>query len=501
MATMSGAAAGTDTAGDELDLIIVGAGFGGLAMAVQAARAGLRFLVLERATDVGGTWRDNIYPGVACDTQSHHYSFSFAPNADWSRRFAPGAEIHRYLRDTARSFGLMPRIRFGCRVTGLRFDTAAAAWQAETSLGQFRARAVVTATGQLTEPTFPQLPGMEDFAGTMLHTGQWDSSFSATGRRIAVIGSGASAIQLVPELAAQAAQLTLCQRSAPWVTPRNDHIFSEAEKRRFRRIPLWQRLHRYSIYWSWERSWPEFVSGTSRQRRRSKELKGWLAGQTGTEKLHRQMTPDYPLGCKRVLLSDTFYAALQRPNVAVCNTPVRRVVPEGLELANGHRIEVDALALATGFNAQEFLPDLQVVGAEGQELHAIWREAGGAEAYLGMMVPGFPNFFMMYGPNTNLGHNSIVFMLECQAHFISRALRRLFRSNGRTVSVTPHEMAEYQKWVEAGLRRTAWAGNCASWYKNAAGKITSNWSTHTLGYWLRSRLWPRRLTIQSYDRD
>ncbi len=483
------------SAEETVDLIIVGAGFGGLGMAVHAARQGLRFLVLERAEDVGGTWRDNIYPGVACDTQSHHYSFSFAPNPDWSRRFAPGPEIHAYLRGTAQRFGLLPRIRFGCRVARLRFDAAAALWHVESNLGSLRARAVVTATGQLTEPAFPSLPGLSDFAGPVLHTARWDTRFSAAGKRVGVIGTGASAIQLVPEMAAQACQLTLFQRSAPWMCPKDDRPFTEAEKQRFRRFPLWQRLYRYSIYWSWERSWPEFLDGSHKQKHRSKELLAWLETQVSSPELRTRMAPDYPLGCKRVLLSDTFLPALERENVEVCTTPIRRVLPGGVELADGRIVELDALALATGFATQEFLPGLSVIGLENKALHDVWNGAGGAEGYLGMMVPGFPNFFMMYGPNTNLGHNSIVFMLECQAHFISKALRRLLGRGKRTIAVGPDEMAAYQEKLQAELARTAWAGGCTSWYKTATDKITSNWSTNTVTYWLRSRLWPRRLKV------
>lgn len=478
------------------DLIIIGAGFGGLGMAARAARQGLRFLVLERAGDVGGTWRDNIYPGVACDTQSHHYSFSFAPNPDWSRRFAPGAEIHAYLRDVARRFGILDKIRFGCQASELRFDANRRIWHVQAGQERFRARAVVTATGQLTEPAVPALPGLSDFAGPVLHTARWDADFRAEGRRVGVIGSGASAIQLVPELAAQAAHLTLFQRSAPWMCPKDDRPFTEAEKRRFRGIPLWQRLYRYSIYWSWERSWPEFLDGSRKQRRRSKALLDWLGTEVGSPELRARMTPGYPLGCKRVLLSDTFLGALERPNVDLRTEPIRRVLPTGVELADGSHVELDALALATGFAAQDFLPGLAVTGADGQDLHEVWRGAGGAEAFLGMMVPGFPNFFMMYGPNTNLGHNSIVFMLECQAHFIARALRRLFRAPHATVSVGKEEMAAYQKTLEEELRLTAWAGNCTSWYKTGADKITSNWSTGTLSYWLKSRLWPSRLRVE-----
>lgn len=494
MATQAPAHEPAETSTEEtIDLIVVGAGFGGLGMAVHAARQGLRFLVLERADDVGGTWRDNIYPGVACDTQSHHYSFSFAPNPDWSRRFAPGAEIHAYLRDTAQRFGLLPRIRFGCRVTELRFDAGAAIWHVESNLGSFRARAVVTATGQLTEPAFPPLSGLSEFTGPILHTARWDPGFSAAGKRLGVIGTGASAIQLVPELAAEAGRLTLFQRSAPWMCPKNDRTFTEVEKRRFRRLPLWQRLYRYSIYWSWERSWPEFLDGSRKQKLRGEELLAWLETQVSSPELRARMAPDYPLGCKRVLLSDTFLPALERENVELCTTAIRRIRPDGVELCDGRAVELDALALATGFSAQEFLPGLSVTGAAGKELHEVWKDVGGAEGYLGMMVPGFPNFFMMYGPNTNLGHNSIVFMLECQAHFISKALRRLFGSGRRTIAVGSSEMAAYQKRLQAELARTAWAGNCTSWYKTGADKITSNWSSNTVSYWLRSRLWPRRL--------
>ncbi len=480
---------------DVHDLIIIGAGFAGLGMAVRAARQGRRFLVLERADDVGGTWRDNVYPGVACDTQSHHYSFSFAPNPNWSRRFASGAEIHAYLRDVTQRFGIADNIRLGCKVSDLRFDPDTQVWHIKTSEGQFRARVVVTATGQLTEPAYPQLPGLSDFVGPVLHTARWDPNFTAKNKRIGVIGSGASAIQLVPKLAEEADHLTLFQRSAPWMCPKDDRAFTEAEKRRFRRVPLWQRLYRYSIYWSWERSWPEFLDGSQKQRERRQELLKLLETAVASPELRDQLTPDYPVGCKRILLSDTFLSTLERPHIDVCTDSVARILPSGVELSDGRQVELDCLALATGFAAQDFLPNLTVIGPEGQNLHEVWDEAGGAEAYLGMMVPGFPNFFMMYGPNTNLGHNSIVFMLECQTHFISHALQRLFHFSQGTISVSLNEMAAYQKTLEDELSLTAWAGNCTSWYKTGTNKITSNWSTSTLKYWLKSRLWARRLRI------
>ena len=469
-----------------LDAVVIGAGFSGICMGVKLKEAGLQFRIVEKAGNIGGTWRDNTYPGCACDTQSHHYSYSFAPNPDWSRLFPPQPEILEYLKGVARSHGLMPSIHFGEQVVGLEFDAAQSLWLVTTaSRNIYRARFVISSVGQLNHPAIPEIPGIESFAGDAFHSARWNHRCSLAGKMVAVIGSGASAIQLIPPVAEQAEKLLVFQRSPNWLIPKNDRPYTEREKQRFRKFPLLEKLHRYGIYWSWERTWPEFRAGSRIARRRKAEASTDIASRVSDPKLADDLTPDYPLGCKRILLADNFYPAMQRDNVTLITESIEEIDETGLRTADGIHHEVDVIIYATGFRSHDFLKDIDVQGPAGRNLRNQWN--GRPAAYLGMCIPNFPNLFMTYGPNTNLGHNSIIFMIECQARYIISAIERTMQQQATSITVTERAMSDFLARLDREMRGTAWLGNCSSWYKNEAGEVINNWSTTTYKYWWRTR--------------
>jgi cation diffusion facilitator CzcD-associated flavoprotein CzcO len=465
---------------------IIGAGFAGVAAAVQLLEAGVgELVVFERAQDVGGVWLANTYPGAACDVASHLYSFSFAPKADWSRRYAPQAEIQQYLRDVARDFGVLPRIRFGTEVLAAAFDEAAALWRLELSDGtSHEAAAVVAACGQLSRPARPAVPGLEDFRGTVFHSAEWDHEHDVTGKRVAVLGTGASAIQFVPRIAGRTAALTVFQRSAPYVLRKHDRVYGPRTRTVLSRVPGALRATRWATYWKNEAR--SLGVNTS-----SRLLVGHLAGfrlslarAVRDPALRDRLTPTDPLGCKRVLLSNEWYPALQLPQVELCTERVVEVREHSVVTADGAEREVDTLVLGTGFAATEFLVPMRVTGRGGRDLHAQW--SGGASAYLGTLVPGFPSFFLLYGPNTNLGHNSVLFMIETQIRWVVRAVQQLQRG-AAWVDVRPEAARAFDDWVQARTRRTVFAGGCTSWYLTADGRNTQNWPASTLAFRRRLR--------------
>ena len=470
-------------------VLIIGAGFGGLGMAIELGRAGEHdVLLLEKGSDVGGVWRENTYPGAACDVPSHLYSFSFEPNPDWSRAYSPQAEILAYLRRCADKYGVRDKIRFGCEVTSASFDEAAASWRVDWRDAQGRActghaRALVSAVGLLSRPAMPSVPGLDTFRGPVFHSAQWRHDVPLKGSRVAVIGTGASAIQFVPELAREAARLTVFQRTPAYILPRADRAYSERERRRFARWPWLMAAHRALIYLEHDSravgftrlTWAlDLVAG-----RASRKL---LKQQVPDAALRERLTPRYPVGCKRILISNDWLPALSRPNVELVTDAIERVTPAGVRVAGGREIEVDAIVLGTGFAASEFLAPMEIRGRGGRSLNEAW--ANGAEAWLGITVPGFPNFFMLYGPNTNLGHNSIVFMLESQIAHVMRCLCRLRDERGRTIEVESPPFERYNARVQQRSQRTVFAG-CTSWYVDTHGRHTVNWPGFTTTYrWL-----------------
>lgn len=465
--------------------LIIGSGIAGIGMAIALKKAGLGdFLILEKQNDVGGVWRDNTYPGAACDVPSHLYSFSFEPNPNWSRVFARQAEIHQYLRHCARKYGLLPAIRFGCEVAQAQYDEAHALWTVTLTTGQvLQARHVVTATGQLSRPVYPRIEGMDSFQGHVCHSAHWDHGYDMKGKRVAVIGTGASAIQFVPAIAGQVSQLTVFQRSAAYILPRPDGPYAGWRKALFRMLPWTMKLHRARIYAQYESRAIGFT--------RIKALmnlavgvpfKGLLHRQVQDPELRAQLTPDYPIGCKRILLSNEYLATMAKPNVHLVTQGIRRITPTGIETVDGQRHPADAIVYGTGFAATEFLAPMTITGRNGLELNTAWRK--GAQAYLGMTVPGFPNFFMLYGPNTNLGHSSIIYMLESQIAHVIRCMKAAQRARASAIEVDAQRYSHFNATVQARLRDTVWQG-CKSWYVDANGHNSTNWPGFTFGYrWL-----------------
>jgi cation diffusion facilitator CzcD-associated flavoprotein CzcO len=468
-------------------IVIVGAGAAGLAMGMQLVRAGHRdFTILERSDGVAGTWHDNRYPGAACDVPSHLYCFSFAPNGDWSRKFSQQPEIERYFQNCVERFGLAPHLRLGTEVAGATYDDAARVWRIRTAAGEeVVCDVLVTGTGQLNRPAIPAIPGLDTFAGRAFHSARWDPAFDLAGRTVAVIGTGASAVQIVPAIAPRARELTLFQRSPGYVIARNDRAYRRWERWMFRTVPFARRLYRAYIYWSLEARFTAMRQGSLMAR-----LIRWMALRNlrsivSDPVLRQKLTPDYPVGCKRILIADDYYQALVRPNVRVVTDAIARIAPDGVVTADGAHHACDTLVFATGFESTHFLAPMEIVGKGGETLAARWRT--GAEAHLGITVAGFPNLFLLYGPNTNLGHNSILFMIECQTRYVLRCLAALDANHARSLEVRRDAMARSNEQLQRDLARTAWAADCHSWYKTADGKVTNNWAGRTIQYWWRTR--------------
>jgi cation diffusion facilitator CzcD-associated flavoprotein CzcO len=471
---------------EQVDIAIVGAGFGGVGLGVRLQQAGFRdFAIFDRDEGAGGTWRANTYPGLACDIPSHLYSFSFAPNPGWSHRYSPRDEILAYLDGLVDEHGLRDRLRSRTEVEEARFDGNTRRWRIHTSRGEVDARVLVTACGQLSNPYIPQFQGLDDFQGRHWHSARWDHDFDPRGKRIGVIGTGATSIQIVPALAGVAGRLDVFQRSAPYVVPRNDRPYTRAERRAMQHIDLVRRLYRAKHYWRQE----SFILSFNPRSPLNKPLTRWAMGhlddQIEDPDLRARLTPDYPIGCKRVLISDDYYPAMQRPDVELVDDAIDRFVPEGIRMRDGSVRELDAVVFATGFAAQELVAPMRIENANGRTLDDLWE--GGPRAHLGMTVAGLPNLFLVYGPNTNLGHNSVLFMMECQFNYIVECLDTLRRRGLETIEVRPEAMEEFDANVQQRLRDTVWAGGCTSWYKSDDGRIVNNWIGSATRYWLATR--------------
>jgi cation diffusion facilitator CzcD-associated flavoprotein CzcO len=463
-------------------IAIIGAGFSGLCLGIQLQKAGFHALViLEKAERLGGTWRDNTYPGAACDSPSFAYCLSFAQKTDWSRKWAPQEEILAYLEDCARDHDLVRRIRFGAEVEAARFDAEAGVWRVRLAGGEeLEAEILVSSVGQLHRPHVPDLPGLGDFEGPWFHSARWRHDVPLAGRDVAVIGNAASAVQFVPQIATAVRTLTLFQRSANWMIPKRDRRYSEREKALFGRLPWLARLYRAWIWLSYELRWPLLRRSGFLSRQIEKLAIRSMRGQIPDPKLQEALIPDYPLGGKRILISDDYYPALVRENVRVVTEPIARIGRDALVTRDGASHRADVLILATGFETTSFLAPMKIEGRDGRALHDVWKH--GAEAYLGLSVAGFPNFFMTYGPNTNLGHNSILFMIECQARYIVDCLAQMARRELAWIDLHADVMAAFDRRLQAELARTVWARTARSWYKTCDGRITNNWSGSTLRY-------------------
>jgi cation diffusion facilitator CzcD-associated flavoprotein CzcO len=468
----------------DTDVLIIGTGFSGLGMGIRMLEAGFQdFTILEQASGVGGTWRDNHYPGVACDVPSHLYSFSFEPNPRWSRLFAEQHEILAYLNHCADKYGVRPYIEFDTTVTQAAFDQQRGLWEVTTSDGRvYRARVLVSGCGGLSRPSYPDIAGAKRFAGKTFHTARWDHDYPLEGKTVAVIGTGASAIQLVPSIVARVKALKLFQRTPPWVLPKPDLAISARGQRRFADHPWLQRLARNSIYCLLESRALGFTNMLpSMQVRAEKTAREYIEEQVKNPELRARLTPDYRIGCKRILLSNDYYQALQHANAQVVTDGIREIREHGIVTNDGREHAVDAIVYATGFQAAEAVSPFEIRGRGGRDLNEEWRE--GAEAYLGITIAGFPNFFMLTGPNTGLGHNSMVFMIESQIQYVMDSLRTMRERKLRTVEVKRDVQQAYNKRLHERLAKSVWkTGGCVSWYQTAKGKNTTLWPGFTFEY-------------------
>lgn len=464
-------------------VLIIGAGFGGIGMAVELRRAGFTDVtVLEKAAELGGVWRENTYPGAGCDIPSPYYSFSYAPNPTWPMRFSLRADIKDYLARVAASYDIRPR--YGTEVTSAAWDADRARWVVETGGGEvLEAEVLVPAVGQLSRPSMPDIPGIASFTGACFHSARWDHSVDLRGKRVAVIGTGASAIQFVPAIQPSVARLTVFQRSAPYLVPKPDKAYRGWHKRLFRRLPVTQQAER-AYFWTVCEIATLGVIGN----RRITRMVEWLSlrhlrKQVPDPALRAKLTPDYRIGGKRVLFSNEYFPSLLQPNVRVETSPIASVTPSGVRTADGVTHDADVIVYGTGFTATDFLAPIKVRGADGADLGSTW--AGGARAYLGMTVPGFPNMFLMYGPNTNLGAGSIVYMLERQARYIRQAVGHI-ATHGSGMDVRQDVADRYDAEMRRRLAGTAWA-TCRSWYRDGTGRMTTNWPGLVTEYHRRTK--------------
>jgi len=461
---------------------IIGAGFGGICMGIKLRRAGIPFTILEKADGVGGVWRDNTYPGAACDIPSHLYSYSFEPSHDWSRKYGTQPEIESYIDHCARRYGVLERIRFGQEVIGARFDEKSAQWRIDLAGGeQVASQFLVAATGQLSLPADPRLPGLDLFSGKVFHSARWDHDYDLRGKRVAVVGTGASAIQFVPKIAPLVEQLHVLQRSAPYVLPKPDRPYTRLEKYLYRHFGSALVASRTRQYVYHEARVLPLTKGVG-VKAVEKAWQRYFTAEVPDEKLRAVLRPDYPIGCKRVLISNDWYPAMNRPNVEVIPAGLTEVKPEGFVAADGSERTVDTIIFGTGFATNDFLAPMTIIGRDGLELHEVWRDRGGAEAFKGIGVSGFPNLFILYGPNTNLGHNSIIYMLESQSDYVLAALRHTASHGAKWLDVRPEAHAEYNAEVQKQLKKTVWQAGCDSWYVTEAGKNTNNWPGFTFDY-------------------
>jgi cation diffusion facilitator CzcD-associated flavoprotein CzcO len=467
-------------------IAIVGSGFSGLCLGIQLTRLGIdSFTIFEKSDRLGGTWRDNTYPGAACDVPSFSYCFSFEQKTDWSRKWAPQSEILDYMEDCAKKYDLIRHIRFSTEIASAEWDEDASVWRIRTTKGEeVLAEVLVTGVGQLNRPSIPKLSGAEKFQGVSFHSARWRHDVDLTGKTVGVVGNAASAIQFIPQIAPKAGKVHVFQRSANWMVPRNDLAYTDDQKRRFARNPVRTRLYRWLIYFQHEINWPVFRGSALLSRRMAQAAETYMRATVNDPKLQEVLIPDYPVGGKRILISDDYYPALNRENVEVVTTGIDHLDENAVVTNDGRTIPVDVLIYATGFESTAFLAPMAIRGRDGRLLQDEW--ADGAKAYFGISVAGFPNLFLMYGPNTNLGHNSIIFMIECQTNYILNCLRQLDEGGFTAMDLRREVMDAFDLSQQEELRHRVWAFTGKSWYKNDAGRITNNWSGSTIRYWWKT---------------
>lgn len=477
-------------------IVILGSGFSGLGMALRLKHEGITdFVILERADELGGTWRDNVYPGCQCDVPSHLYSFSFRPNPEWSRTYSMRPEIQAYLKSCAEEAGIHEHVRFGHEVLSASWNESDACWWIETSHGTWVAKFLISAHGGLHIPAYPNLPGMETFSGRIVHSAAWDPDLELAGKRVGVVGTGASAIQIVPGIQPVVKKLDVFQRTPAWILPHTDRPITGLERRIFRRFPAIQRTRRSLVYWGRE----ALVVGMTKNKKFLKPLRalatGHLRRQVRDRDLRRRLTPRYEPGCKRLLLSNTFYPAVAASNTELVTEQIEAVTSKGMVTADGVEHELDVIVFATGFRVTDNPMVEHIKGRDGRSLGELWRETG-IRAYLGTTVDNFPNLFVMTGPNTGIGHTSLLVMVEAQIRYVMSALRYAADHELSAIEVRPEAVERFNEQLQRKMRNTVWTqGGCASWYLDSKGRNSTLWPDFTFRFVQMTR----RFDAATYD--
>jgi len=461
-------------------IAIIGAGLSGMCMAIKLKEAGFHnFTLFEKADNVGGTWRDNTYPGVACDVPSHLYSYSFEPKLDWSKMYSPGGEIQGYCEDVAKKYGLLEKTKFGHELTRSEFKDGG--WDIEFADGtKEHADFLVSCIGGLHVPSYPDIEGKESFEGVSFHSAKWDHDHDLTGKHVAVVGSAASALQLVPEIVDRVASLDMYQRTPNWVMPRADAPYSETRKAWFKRIPFLAKLHRLAIYLTYESRIPLFKGSKLMGKYVSRMAKKHLEAQVKDPDLREKLTPDYPVGCKRILASDSFFPALQQDHVSVITDGISKITPTGIEASDGTLRTADTIIYATGFKPFTMLDTQEIIGDDGLTMREYLAE--GVRAHRTVMVPGFPNYFMLTGPNSGLGHNSVILVVEAQTKYIINCIKETARRKAQTINPLASASDAFNAQIQEQLKNTVWNGNCNSWYHDENGHIFTLWPKGTINF-------------------
>lgn len=467
---------------------IIGAGFGGIAMAIRLQQHGIYdFIIIEKGSDFGGTWRDNQYPGAACDVQSHLYSLSFAPKSNWSKRYAEAPEIFSYIQDLVTDYNLRAFCRLNTEVLAAHYQADRCLWQLQLQdQSILEAQFVIFASGPLHIPQIPHIPGIEKFQGKVFHSAQWDHTYDVTGKNVASIGTGGSAIQYIPEIAPQCKHLYVMQRTAAWVIPRDERAYPNLEKKLFKKYDWFRKLHRARLYWSNEsRVVPIVKPGIMKFTQKLAEL--FIKYEVKNPELAKKLTPDYIMGCKRILVSNKYFPTFNRHNVELVTEKIQELTEHRIITQDGKERPIDCLIYGTGFitDPRIYMKNFQCTGLDGVELNEVWKQ--GAESYYGICVKDFPNLFQLLGPNTLLAHNSVIFMIEAQVEYILQLMQLVDRSQSDAIMVKDQAQDTFNQQVQHMFEKTVWQSGCVSWYQQEGGKNFALWPTYTWKYWLKTK--------------
>ena len=467
---------------------IIGAGFGGLAMAIRLLQRNIHnFLILEKSNEVGGTWRENQYPGAACDVQSHLYSLSFAPKTDWSKRYAEAPEIFQYIQDVVQQFNLREYCQFNSEVVHTEYHEKECLWHVTLKDGrQLSCQYLIFASGPLHVPQIPHIKGIEKFQGKVFHSSQWDHQYDLNGKVVASIGTGGSAIQYIPEIAPQVKQIYVMQRTAAWVIPRDERKYLNVEKKLFKQADWFRKLHRARLYWSNEsRAIP--IMQPSVMKYTQKLAEAFIRFQVKDKQLAQKLTPDYIMGCKRILVSNKYFPTFNRDNVELVTDAILELTADSIITKDGKMRKIDCLIYGTGFitDPRIYLQPFSCLGEHGVELKQAWKD--GAESYYGISHKGFPNLFQLLGPNTVLAHNSVIFMIEAQVDYILQMMDLVTQSQSNAIVVKDQVQDQFNQDVQDMLNNTVWQSGCVSWYQQDGGKNFALWPTYTWKYWLKTK--------------